>query len=70
VECWDFIHFVSWFLWDIWWLGARKNILIFPKDALSTLVDGTRARLTLEGIDNVKVTTGDILAAWLLKVNP
>lgn len=57
---------VAWHVRERWWSGAERRILLLPKDVLSFLVDGCRADLNK---DATQLTTGDILVAWVLKVN-
>lgn len=66
---------VSGMLWMAGWhlrekllRGATRQIFIIPKEALSSLVDGTRNNLQQDGKDGVKISTGDIIVAWLMKV--
>lgn len=60
---------VAWHMRERWWSGADRRILLLPKDVLSFLVDGCRADLSRDIKDAAQVTTGDILVAWVLKVN-
>lgn len=61
---------VAWHIREKWWGGADRRILLLPKDILSFLVNGARVELdrAREGQEYLKITTGDVLVAWILKV--
>ncbi|KAF8883455.1 hypothetical protein BD779DRAFT_872480 [Infundibulicybe gibba] len=58
---------VAWHLRERWWRGADRTILILPNKVVEFLVDTTRAKVQAECDGSVRVTTGDVLVAWLLK---
>lgn len=62
------LKLVAWHLRERWWRGADRRIVLLPKEALTFLVNGVRVELHQEHDDPGKVTTGDILVAWCLKV--
>ncbi|KAF5346932.1 hypothetical protein D9758_010152 [Tetrapyrgos nigripes] len=51
----------------VWWNEALRHIILLPKKALDYLVNGVRTELASEGIDTPRVSTGDILVAWVYK---
>lgn len=59
---------VGWHVREKWWRGAVQNILILPKRAHDRLIGRVRADLERLSGEPGKVSTGDILVAWLLKV--
>jgi hypothetical protein len=63
------VKLAAWHMRERWWSGADRRILLLPKDVLAFLVDGSRSELDREVKDAARVTTGDILVAWVLKVN-
>jgi hypothetical protein len=65
---WTVVVFFLWHLWQQWWHRAEGRVIILPTKAYSGLVDRTRNDLEAEGISDVRLSTGDVLAAWFFKV--
>ncbi|TFK67257.1 hypothetical protein BDN72DRAFT_770884 [Pluteus cervinus] len=57
---------VCWTLWENYWNGATEKTLVLSSKMVNRLVDGVKDELIHEGI-TIRVTTGDILAAWMYK---
>ncbi|KAJ7283391.1 hypothetical protein C8J57DRAFT_1709808 [Mycena rebaudengoi] len=57
---------VGWQLRERHWRGAKQRIFIIPKKCIDLLVDGVKSELRSRN-QNVDVTTGDVLTAWLMK---
>ncbi|THU89981.1 hypothetical protein K435DRAFT_728668 [Dendrothele bispora CBS 962.96] len=51
----------------IWWNEASRYIILLPKKALDYLVNGVRSELAREGKDTPRVSSGDVLIAWVWK---
>lgn len=61
---------IAWHVRERWWNGADRRILLMPKDVFLFLTNTVRAEFSRSsGTGNAnRVTTGDILVAWVLKV--
>ncbi|KAJ7237187.1 hypothetical protein B0H12DRAFT_110795 [Mycena haematopus] len=57
----------GWNLRERYWRGAIHRIFAVPKECISFLVDGVKGEVRHENPD-VKVTSGDVLTAWCMKV--
>ncbi|KAF8211531.1 hypothetical protein K438DRAFT_1958625 [Mycena galopus ATCC 62051] len=57
----------GWHLRERYWRGAISRIFAVPKESISFLVNDVKSEVRRENPD-VKVTTGDILTAWCMKV--
>lgn len=68
---WAALKFVAGHVWERWWWKAAGRIVILPQEAIAKLVDGVRTELDREDAqaEPVRVTTGDVLLAWMLKVS-
>ncbi|KAK7471177.1 hypothetical protein VKT23_002587 [Stygiomarasmius scandens] len=51
----------------VWWNQASRHIILLPKNALDLLVTEVRSELARQGKDTPRVSTGDILTAWIWK---
>lgn len=58
---------VGWHLRERYWGGAVHRIFAIDKQCLQFLVDGVKSEVRHENPD-VKVTSGDVLTAWCMKV--
>ncbi|KAJ7367905.1 hypothetical protein DFH08DRAFT_928270 [Mycena albidolilacea] len=58
---------VGWHLRERYWGGAVHRIFAVDKQCLQFLVDGVKSEVRHENPD-VKVTSGDVLTAWCMKV--
>ncbi|KAJ7590751.1 hypothetical protein C8J56DRAFT_933797 [Mycena floridula] len=58
---------IGWHLKEKWWNKAQTKIIILPASGLDSLVSSVRSELALETKDDVRVSTGDILVAWLMQ---
>jgi hypothetical protein len=65
---WTVLVFLLWHLWQQWWHRAEGRVIMLPTRAYTSLVKRTRNDLEAEGMSDVRVSTGDILAAWFFKV--
>jgi hypothetical protein len=57
----------GWHLREKYWRGADRRLVFVPQAALNYLVDDVRAQLKRD-LCHTKVSTGDILTAWIYKV--
>ncbi|KAF8907685.1 hypothetical protein CPB84DRAFT_1725481 [Gymnopilus junonius] len=62
-----FITILSWYLWEGMWHKAHSRIIILPVKACEKLVLDARQAIALDGKEDVRLSTGDVLAAWLFK---
>ncbi|KAJ3506503.1 hypothetical protein NLJ89_g6830 [Agrocybe chaxingu] len=61
---------VTFFFWHVWqqvWYNMQKKLVVLPVRAYEKLVLDVREALLLEGKKEFRVSTGDVLAAWLFK---
>ncbi|TFK62283.1 hypothetical protein BDN72DRAFT_827611 [Pluteus cervinus] len=63
---WQVIRFVWRQFWQERWYGATKKTLVLPACTVKDLVDEVKEELQNEGI-TTRITTGDVIAAWLYK---
>lgn len=61
------IRLAAWHLREKWWNGAQRRIILLPPAALTLLVDTTREELKKDRQDQIAISTGDILVAWMMK---
>lgn len=66
---WAIISYLLFHAWQYWWHGARRKMILVPEAACKILVADARKALAENGNDKIRVSTGDVLAAWLLKVS-
>lgn len=62
------LKMVAGHIWQKWWSGADRRTLLLPNCVQVSVVDRIRSELNQQENHKEKVTTGDILVAWLLKV--
>lgn len=65
---WMVIKFVLWHVWQQLWHRATGRVIVLPSQTCATLVNRTRRELEATGITNVRLSTGDIISAWVFKV--
>ncbi|KAK7051263.1 hypothetical protein VNI00_004763 [Paramarasmius palmivorus] len=58
------IRMIFWHLREQHWRGAAARVLLVPGSAVEWLVDNVRSEL---GESHERVSTGDVLVAWLMK---
>jgi len=68
MNTWWMMYFLGWCLWMAVWHGAKNRIVLFPPKALDKLVRDMRAEAAKSDAET-KLTKGDIVAAFLLKVS-
>jgi len=68
INFWWLLIYSIWSSWQRYWHLSRKQILLFPPKAFAKLVKDTREQASMAGKDDIHLTRGDILAAFLLKV--
>ena len=66
---WEAVLLLFLVLWQAIWNKAYSCVIMIPGDVCDMLVSETRKSLMLAGKDDVRLSTGDVLTAWLLKVN-
>ena len=62
------IGMLAWHVRERLWRKAEPHTVIVPNDAVAWIVQGVREQLRNLGI-TTEVSTGDVLTAWLMKVN-
>ncbi|KAF8907693.1 hypothetical protein CPB84DRAFT_1813506 [Gymnopilus junonius] len=67
VGVWYALTYVLWYIWQTIWHKAHSRIVMLPVEACEKLVSDTRQAIALQGKEDVRLSTGDVLAAWLLK---
>ena len=65
---WLIITFFLWNLWQDKWHKAHPRLILLPAQAYERLVNDARAAIAREGKTDVRLSTGDVLTAWLFKV--
>ena len=62
-------RFVWGHVWQAFWHRTKKRVVILPPGALNALVNRTRKELEeANRKTDVRLSTGNIIAAWLFKV--
>lgn len=56
-----------WNIWKNWCHGVERRVFTLPSEAVGNFVDCVKKEIELVGC-GARVTTGDILTAWLFKV--
>ena len=61
---------VIWHIWQWVWHGARRKTVILPPKVYEKVVHDARAAMDkeLDGESKVRLSTGDVLSAWIFKV--
>jgi len=54
-------------LWETWWGGAERRVVVLPKRALAHLVASVRAQLVKDNRAASHVSSGDVIVAWMWK---
>jgi hypothetical protein len=68
---WGFlIAFLWWHFWQQFWHKAQRRMILMPPQAYEKLVRDSREAMTREGKTDVRLSTGDVIAAWIYKVCP
>ncbi|KAF8959163.1 hypothetical protein BDZ97DRAFT_1667587 [Flammula alnicola] len=67
VGLWFIITFMAWHLWQQLWHKARSRLILVPAKAYEKLVRDAREAMVREGKKDVRLSTGDVLTAWLYK---
>ena len=65
---WAALLFLYWHIWQHLWHGVRHKVIILPSKACTSLVGRTRKEADAAGLSDIRLSTGDILVAWLFKV--
>jgi hypothetical protein len=65
---WVAIKFALWNVWQRLWHGIECRTIIIPSQACTSLVNRTRNGLEVSGVMDVRLSFGDIIAAWFFKV--
>lgn len=72
VPWWIAIWAILWCAWETWWLGAQYRLVVVPRKVYLRLAEEVReeVRRNGEGGPNPdKITTGDVLTAFLFKAS-
>ncbi|CAA7270054.1 unnamed protein product [Cyclocybe aegerita] len=67
VGIWFVVTFFFWHVWQQVWHNMQKKMIVLPVRAYEKLVLDAREALLLEGKKESRISTGDVLAAWLFK---
>lgn len=65
---WLVITFMLWNLWQDKWHKARPRLILMPARVYERLVKDARAAIAQEIRTDIRLSTGDVLTAWLYKV--
>ena len=68
VNAWYTLCKGLWYFWQRIWHKAQSRLIIVPSRVCDLLVRDAREAIAKECKDDVRISTGDVLAAWLLKV--
>ncbi|KAF8956572.1 hypothetical protein BDZ97DRAFT_1925372 [Flammula alnicola] len=64
---WYIITFLLWHFWQEKWHNTRSRLILIPKEAYTKMTDDARKAVELEGKVDARLSTGDVLAAFLFK---
>ena len=62
------LTFIKWHIWQQFWHKAQRRMILMPPQAYEKLVRDSREAMTQEGKTDVRLSTGDVIAAWIYKV--
>lgn len=65
---WLIIMYIFWHFWQEKWHGAHSRLILLPTSIYEKLVIDARDALAREGKTSLRLSTGDVLTAWLFKV--
>ena len=68
VSAWYTLSRSFWYIWQNIWHKTENRIIIVPAQVCDRLVRETREAVAQEGKEDIRLSTGDVLAAWLVKV--
>ena len=68
VGIWFILNFLLWHIWQQVWHKSRRRLVLLPPKVYEKLVCDAREAMAREGKADVRLSTGDVLAAWILKV--
>ncbi|KAF8158461.1 hypothetical protein B0H34DRAFT_656837 [Crassisporium funariophilum] len=66
-DVWFIIYYIAWHCWQQVWNKSTSRMLRLPSTAVAKLVEDTRKALPEAQNNSIRITRGDILAAWLFK---
>ena len=66
---WFVLSYIMWHIWQSIWHGTQSRIVLVPAAVYEKLVDDARQAAVLHGLGDVRLSTGDVLAAWLFKAS-
>ncbi|KAG2008259.1 hypothetical protein CC2G_013711 [Coprinopsis cinerea AmutBmut pab1-1] len=67
VGAWGIICFLCFHLWQKWRYGIGDYKIILPYKVHTGLVEKTRKELEESGVKDVRLTSGDVISAWVIK---
>lgn len=67
VGWWFFIMFLWWHIWQQFWHKAQRRMILMPPQVYEKLVRDSREAMKREGKTDVRLSTGDVIAAWIYK---
>ena len=62
------LFLLVWFFWQQFWHKARSQMILIPPKVYEQLREAARNAVSVDGKDDVRLSTGDVLSAWLFKV--
>jgi len=68
VGMWFLIMFLWWHLCQQFWHKAQRRMILVPPVAYEKLVRDCREAMKREGKTDIRLSTGDVIAAWIYKV--
>ncbi|KAF8900296.1 hypothetical protein CPB84DRAFT_1779309 [Gymnopilus junonius] len=67
IGIWFILNFVLWHLWQQLWHKAHRRLILLPPKVYGKLVDDARNAMARDGKVDFRLSTGDVLAAWIFK---
>jgi len=68
IGLWFIISFLWWHFWQHFWHKAQRRMILMPPQAYQKLVRDAREAMAREGKTDVRLSTGDVITAWIYKV--